>query len=297
MQKSILFLGDSFTWGEGLELYCDTPKWIAERNKRNEWMELVEKQDDDGIRFREENRFAGLVAKHFNKTALVDEKNGGSIGRSLAIAEKFLLDPDLYIDLIIIQFSAFTREPLHMDYWCRCDMCMRTRYAPLYERLPEIIIDVMDRKKLSETDMYILRYFENKLNMPSSDPLFLKRFINDKHRWALNKIKELYNKHIITWGSDRKRKIYFLDSWEIDSSYILYSNDPSRKIPWLYDNKIPLIGKDGNKHFKWHEWENTFEFLRISNEFHNTHNPHPTLEQHKYLATSIIDFLEGIGYE
>ena len=43
----IIFTGDSFTWGEGLELYTDTPKWINERTKLNVWSELYQKQDYD----------------------------------------------------------------------------------------------------------------------------------------------------------------------------------------------------------------------------------------------------------
>ena len=32
--REIAFLGDSFTWGEGLELYLDSPFWINQRNKK-----------------------------------------------------------------------------------------------------------------------------------------------------------------------------------------------------------------------------------------------------------------------
>jgi hypothetical protein len=54
---------------------------------------------------------------------------------------------------------------------------------------------------------------------------------------------------------------------------------------------IPLIGMDGELYYKWSKWENTFKFKRINWDFPNTSNQHPTLTQHKYIADSIINFL------
>lgn len=82
-RTGILFLGDSFTWGEGLELYCDTPKWVEERSQKNTWKYLSTKQDTDGEDFREKNRYPGIVSKHFNTNVYVDDHNGGYIGRYL----------------------------------------------------------------------------------------------------------------------------------------------------------------------------------------------------------------------
>ena len=53
----IIFGGDSFTWGEGLELYLNTPKWINERTTLNRWSDLYPKQDYEAKTFRESNRF------------------------------------------------------------------------------------------------------------------------------------------------------------------------------------------------------------------------------------------------
>ena len=297
MQKAILFLGDSFTWGEGLELYCDTPKWITERSKDNGWLELVNKQDDDGIKFREQNRFSTLVANHFNRTPILDSKNGGSLGRNIHIATQNLLDPDLYIDTIILQFSALTREPLHLDYWCRCDVCQKTGYDVLYERLPDAIRKIVLQQKLSENEKYILDYFENKLNCKIDDPNFFSKFTEDKYKWYSNKLEDFYYRYITDWKSNGKRNIYFLDSWEMETSYALHRKFIKKEIDWFIDNKIPLITENNKTYLKWDDWESTFKFRRISDEFRGTCNDHPTLLQQQYLAKSIINFLKERNYE
>jgi hypothetical protein len=65
--NNIIYSGDSFVWGEGLELYIDTPYWKSQREIYNEWIGdsesagLMYKQNPEKIRFREENRFSGLI--------------------------------------------------------------------------------------------------------------------------------------------------------------------------------------------------------------------------------------------
>ena len=40
MENAIIFTGCSYTFGEGLELYSDTPKWINQRNYQTHDFEL-----------------------------------------------------------------------------------------------------------------------------------------------------------------------------------------------------------------------------------------------------------------
>jgi hypothetical protein len=55
---------------------------------------------------------------------------------------------------------------------------------------------------------------------------------------------------------------------------------------------IPLKGYNGKYYKKYNQWEKTFPFTRISNEFPKSFNGHPTLLQHEYISKSIIEFLE-----
>jgi lysophospholipase L1-like esterase len=90
MKKTILFLGDSFTWGEGLELYCDTPKWKNERFIENTWHQLLQKQDTDAIKFRKTNRYPTLISNELNSNIIVDKDNGGSLRSFIRLAESSL---------------------------------------------------------------------------------------------------------------------------------------------------------------------------------------------------------------
>jgi hypothetical protein len=293
MQKSILFLGDSYTWGEGLELYCDTPKWIAEREVDNMWITLMHKQDVDGVRFREENRYPTLVAKHFNKIALVSKTNGGCLAGNIRVGQEFLFNPDYNIDTIIIQFSAFTREPLHSSFTCLCDFCIKTEYFRPYEAIYGIINSLLNKKKLDFNQEKTLSMFENLIGLKFTDTKFLDRVLEEKYNWYENLIQNFYLNHIMHWQSGNKRKFYFIDSWERDSSIAL-SRQPSTLNSM---NQIPLIGKDNCMHFRWEDWENTFTYKKIQDEFKNCCNGHPTLEQHQYLAKSIIKYLEYMENE
>lgn len=301
MEKGILFLGDSFTWGEGLELYCDTPKWIAEREKdNNSWVVLLEKQDQDGIKFREQNRFPELVAKHFNKSAFVNNTNGGSLAGSIATAHKFLFNPDLYIDTIVLQFSNFRRDPLHVNFSCTCEFCMTTTFARLFENADELLEKIIKRTNLDSKEKLISLELEKLIGKNWFDnDNFVDLFIQARKKWYVDILFNFYNLHLTPWESDGKRKIYFIDSWEEESSNAIFDDYLHQHYPQFkyQTNMIPLMGKDDRLHLRWKSWENTFEYKNISHEFKNTENGHPTLEQHQYLAKSIIKFLEEKNYE
>jgi hypothetical protein len=296
MNKGILFLGDSFTWGEALELYCDTPKWIAEREKdNNNWPILLEKQDEDGIRFREQNRFPALVAKHFNKTALVSNTNGGCLAGNIYVAHKFLFNPDLYIDTIILQFSSLQREPLHVNFTCSCEFCKSTEWVRLFENTDELLRKVIEKTNLNYKEKLVLHELEKLIGKNWFDKEdFIDVCIKAKKDWYVNVLLDFYNNNIINWESGGRRKIYFIDSWDEESGDALRHES----LLGNYDrNMIPLIGKDNNLYSRWNEWNKTFPFLHIGMEFKKTENGHPTLEQHQYLAKSVIKFLEEKNYE
>ena len=301
MEKGILFLGDSFTWGEGLELYCDTPKWIAEREKNNNsWLVLSEKQDEDGIKFREENRFPALVAKYFNKTAFVNDTNGGCLAGSIATAHKFLFNPDVYIDTIVLQFSNFRRDPLHITFSCICEFCMTTTFARLFENADELLEKIIKGTDLDYKEKLISLELEKLIGKKWFDnDKFIDSFIQARKKWYVDTLFNFYNLHLAPWESDGKRKIYFIDSWEEESSDAIFDDYLHQHYPHFkyQTNMIPLIGKDGDSYLRWKSWEKTFEYKSIAHEFKNTDNGHPTLEQHQYLAKSVIKFLEEKHYE
>lgn len=288
--STILFLGDSFTWGEGLELYADTDKWNTERNNINNWQILVNKQDDAGIQFRETNRFPSLVGKELNCETIVDKKNGGSLGSFIREAEASLFKPFNTIDTIIIQFSCLTREMYHLTSDCYCEICVGTEYSNAFDNVYNCLDKVSKNEELNKTDKFILDFFEKKTGYLLSDELFFKKFYKLQQEWTVQIVEIFFEKHVKKWKSNGLRNIYFIDSWEATSSDTIF------KVLAYHgqnQNVIPLIGENKKCYLKWENWENTFKHKRISQEFPETHNHHPTLSQHKYLAKSIIRFLSN----
>tara|TARA_B100000925_G_C21997068_1_gene469438 strand:+ start:1690 stop:2397 length:708 start_codon:yes stop_codon:yes gene_type:complete len=108
----ILFLGDSFTWGQGLEWYLLLEKgWTKEQinkvippNHHNEHLP-IELND-----YREKNRWARLVAEHFDiGYDLGRYTNGGTNGDLYEIINNLAVLPD-NIKLIVLQFTHSGRH-------------------------------------------------------------------------------------------------------------------------------------------------------------------------------------------
>ena len=111
----ILFLGDSFTWGQGLFLH----KWHEDGSiSKKEYKippkynhELISYEDDE---YRKQHHFPSLVSKHFGKSYCTIWGNGGSNKNIISILKN--LDSQFYsgvqqtIDLFVIQFTCPTRS-------------------------------------------------------------------------------------------------------------------------------------------------------------------------------------------
>jgi hypothetical protein len=286
LKKTILFLGDSFTWGEGLELYCDTPKWKNERFVENNWPQLVYKQDIDGIQFREANRFPTLVSNELECNIIVDKDNGGSLNSFIRLAEANLYNPHNTIETIIIQISCLDREMYHLQQHCKCEVCVGSNYSNIFPQVYMMLEKIYKNKALNNSEKYVLDFFENKTGYKITDKEFFLEFDKLKFKWYDTIFKYFINDYVQKWKANGLRDIYFIDSWDEYSSNVLFSTIDREYI-------IPLIGKDDKLYHRWVKWENTFKYRRINSEFPNTKNQHPTVTQHNYIANSIINFLNN----
>jgi hypothetical protein len=136
----ILFLGDSFTWGQGLYL----PSWVERKpeafdeilktitpegptnNKTRcsiNWTHQLPYIDDEDIRIKEELSFTGIVSKELGRICVKKANNGGSISGNINGLKGMiyedgphiikLFDPFKKQDLIIVyQFSSIGREDI-----------------------------------------------------------------------------------------------------------------------------------------------------------------------------------------
>lgn len=306
---AILFLGDSYTFGEALELYCDTPKWRNERNISNNWPDLVTKQDSDSIEFREKNRFSNLVGEHFGVQVLQSDSNGGDFKSAIITAEEYLFDPRYTIDTIIFQFTTAQRNSIHsLRNFCECKACIELDYQHLYQELlicARCMIDTneargvrIDGWQCPPCHKGIIQWFEKKLGYKITDKRFLPAFEQDQYQFHIEKLEELFIHHINRWEANGNRKIYFIDSWCRQTSDILntwrYKSPESPghgSLSHHMNNFIPLLSPDGSHYTSWPEWEQTFPYWSIVSEFPLSENGHPTLLQHQYVAKSIIEYI------
>ena len=109
----ILFLGDSFTWGQGLPI----EKWLKEGKSLDYCnrlppefpSELYNYEDDN---YRKQNHFPNLVAKHFNKSYVTKFGNGGTNKDIIDILRNIGSHCDRNgVDFYVIQFTEVSRDP------------------------------------------------------------------------------------------------------------------------------------------------------------------------------------------
>lgn len=121
-KKYMIFLGDSFSWGQGLYL----PNWLDRKpevlseiinNHINEdeisvsWKEQEQYIDDIDIKIKDTFSFTNIVADRLDRKCLKRIHNGGSITSNIHILEEIVKAGKVYKDVIIIfQFSSVGRE-------------------------------------------------------------------------------------------------------------------------------------------------------------------------------------------
>lgn len=286
-QKSISFLGDSFTWGEGLELYCNSAKWISERSVDNSnWAsDLKLKQDEDGTEFRNKNRYPALVGNELNCNFFVDHENGGSISRNLEVLEYHLIKYN--ITDVVLQFSSHAREPYHLTHNCRCDFCINFEYSPPLDNIRSYIQKKLNKEfnEITNYEIGIINFISEKIGVSDVNSL---EFLEKSDEYLKNHFSKQIN--LINKGffyrlkNHYDIKLHFIDSWCKETSNILEKNID------VYPFLIPLIGKDGKYYKKWPEWINTFKSKRILDDFPLTKNHHPSVEVHRYLAKSVVEY-------
>lgn len=293
VKKSIAFLGDSFTWGEGLEFYSDNPKWISERtNNNHSWVVLKEKQDISSIHFRETHRYPYLVSNELKCNYFMDSENGGTLTRNFSVLDDILLKNK--ITDIIIQFSTYSREPLHMSFNCSCDFCLENYWPPILDNVNRFVhknLGISDdgNFEIKKSERNVYDYVSSKIGISNiTDIKFLEKADNFVKNNFLKQLDFRIKNYFENLENNHQIKIHFIDSWCISTSDLIENNSEINK------RFIPLIGKDGKTYKKWENWLNTFEKKSILDDFPDTNNMHPTLEMHKYLSKSVVNHINKI---
>lgn len=289
----ILFLGDSFTWGEGLELYHDSFSHM--RSSQCHWNELSKVQNFDSIKFRQNNRFAGLVAKEFGKVSITNKFNGGSLSSNIRELEEISNEYELP-EIIIFQFTTLERNCYHFSYNCRCKKCLEFLWKPYdtFGKILSIHSDEFDKYDISFINsvlkdmgkQYTIEYLHTQSNK------FILELFYDFQKYfetIANKHLGIFLNEYVFPLEEKGHKIFFIDSWHEDTSVILHKNKEIRK------RMIPLI-YNGFESKVWPVWEDRLKLdkkMNILQDYPNTKNHHPSLESHKIISQSIIKYFKN----
>lgn len=287
--KHIIYGGDSFVWGEGLELYIDSPYWINERNNRNEWSHLEPKQTLETKEFRTKNRFAGIIESITDYKQIVDPTNGGDYQSSTDIVNLNLNENTV---AIVYKFTSIDRNFLHSTISCECDFCRDTKPKP-FNVYMNYMSKVLNNELMSD-------WLKNKINYLVEHENIKRFSVQEFEKSGMDfasyidsqfvhirkrNIEYLIENNIKKW--EKTHKVYLIDSWCHDTSpKYIHSND------YLKNRLIKLKGYDGKWYTKYGDWENTFPYPRIMHQYPKTVNGHPTLLQHQYLAESVMTALK-----
>lgn len=114
MAKGILFAGDSYTWGEGLQYFSglDTVHFPEQHTFNPDWITKAQ------MRFIETNRFSTLVARKFNTYDINYGANGGSDLSILGDLSNKVPDEYGYSELsaIVVQLTNPLRDRFTFEY-------------------------------------------------------------------------------------------------------------------------------------------------------------------------------------
>ena len=273
--KKILFLGDSFTWGEGLELYMDKEPFISMRNQKATDIELEQisnYKDDEVENWRKRFRFTGYVDGF---ETYVQPNNGGNFHRVVEdanlLTKKYKFSKK---DIIVIQIPPADRSYFQMNSESAGS------YLPLYKELSnQSIQNLLVKKDVSESLSKIMGYDSVMDMLKNSEDVFDKLAYRNTKLFYYSFVFDLiqrFNVYFIgPWGKENYKAFSKCDEFKDKLIPITYNGSKYDSLQSLGDAMV----------------ENN-QIFEISEQFKQTSNNHPTLEAHKIIGESINKFFK-----
>lgn len=190
----ILFLGDSFTWGQGLEWeYAieNNLMTIDEINKIIPPKFECERLPFEFSEYRKRNRFASLVAKHFDTSYEVGRYgNGGSNENIKFILENLEQFIHLeHLDLIILQFTDISRNTFSKSF------DFNINFNEYQENYIMEIVNILDQLKLKNKINYSCLSYKSDpacILLKNKPDCFIKLIHNDNQFLCFEDIPQFY---------------------------------------------------------------------------------------------------------
>lgn len=273
--RKMLFLGDSFTWGEGLELYMNKEPFISMRNQKAtdiELRDISDYKDTEVEEWRSSKRFSNYV-DGFEK--YVQPNNGGSF-HSIArdanlLTEKYNFSKK---DIIVIQIPPADRSYFHMNTFTSNDI----GFEP-YQSLDWTTVQSIFSNKNIDTSAKIMGYDSVSEFVDNQTEVF------NKLAWRNTKL--FYYSYV--FDLVQRFDVYFIGPWGYDHYYGFSKCDEFK------DKLIPMLYND-NEYDSMYNLDkamaNDGQLFEIAKEFKPTHNNHPTPLAHKIIGKSINKFFK-----
>lgn len=184
--NGILFLGCSFTWGQGLYFYSDLDTVIYPNDENSFNQKDISHAQ---IKYKNKFRFPRLVANHFKTFEHTRSMNGGSEDQSFDFLDNLFLQDFVYEDFsyIIIQISHIFRNSFKFNY---NGLEYSTNMAPINLRSKD------------NSEPFYKWLVENKITNDTYQIEFIKQQINRlKEKISFYESKGIKCK-IISWQED-----------------------------------------------------------------------------------------------
>lgn len=269
IKKGMVFLGCSFTWGQGLYYYSKMNTLKRPPAEQFSYDLLTAAH----IKYMESNRYARLVANHFNTFEICRDQNGGSEEQSLNFLNH------------IFNEERYKLNSAHKNLYS-------------YDEVSHIIVQTsvpVRNPYLAEINGKIERlewYNDDK----QKQKLFFK-WLSDN---GINSQPEFYDRLIRQWFDNLKSSFEFFENKGI-KCYILCWHDDYvgliKKDSWMYDRYIDFEYQNEKYSCLDHLCRSNDNML-IKDDFENLGpNPpkdsHPSLICHKIISNNIIKKLEN----
>jgi hypothetical protein len=280
----MMFLGCSFTWGQGLNYYSNLPSNIEPPAYTFDDDLLTAAQ----IKFIEKLRYPRLVADHFKTYEFVKDVNGGSNQNAIDYANTFFKQSKKINAVNALRFSHSNVKPHRLEY----------------NEISHIIFQFTQ----PERDNIILSIEDKKIQAPLIEFLNVKRDFLDEY---LNKqkitIDDLYEQIQTKSLQNVKTNLEFYESQGIK---IIITTWPHTNLPYIMADSylksklLPLEYK-GQTYYSMHDLAGgdgrnsqvPRPELLITSDFDNFEVPpkdlHPSKLQHEVIAKSIIKYIEN----
>ena len=283
----MLFVGDSFTWGEGLELYMDKEPFITMRTQfasDSELRAISNYEDAEVEDWRKMFRFAAYVDGF---ESYVQRRNGGSfhsLGRD-AYREvgKNQFNKN---DIIIIQIPPAERSFFQSNYNLN-PSGTTNQYYPYFNDVFENPLRTLLEKYYIDGDAKHIKSLSWMMGYDTPIDMI------DNQEKVLDKLSYRNTKlffYSYVWDLMQRFDVYFIGPWGKEN-YESFSNCDEFK-----EKTIPLE-YNGNQYdsiYTLHmAMKNDGEPFTIFEQWKKTNNLHPTLKGHKIIGESVNKYFKN----